>query len=135
MSIDWTLSKGEPTAMSASIDQPITEPIVFIAFTDDVNAEALVHAYLDSIEAAGKLEQTVYRVFDFRSATSSYASIFSNLLALAQGLAGAAVTPTIAAAFVGQPHMAEFFAGQQVTFFQDINDAVTHVCALSAAAA
>jgi hypothetical protein len=113
--------------MPASVEQHANEPIVFLTFTDDVKAEALVHAYMDSVEIAGKLGKSVYRVIDFRSAESSYVSIFTNLLALVQGVAGAAVAPTLEAVFVGQPHMAEFFVRQQVAFFEDIDGAVTYV--------
>lgn len=104
--------------MSVTIKQFTNDPFIVIEFDENVDTAAISAAYAQMLNH--------YPIIDLRAAGANYRQIIRVWKELMQGIAGAAVATQLAATFVGQPHMAEFFENEGLTFFTDREAALSY---------
>ena len=112
--------------MTNSVEQLTNEPIILTTFFDHAEERNIVDTYLKSVDLALTIPGPVYRIIDVQQAVSSYPVVVATIRDAVKLITNAAIHPEMAAAFVGTPEMAQWFAETNVVFFDSMDDALAH---------
>ncbi len=78
-----------------------SEPIIVMTFDDTRDERQVINLYMQTVKLAEVIDGPVYRVIDLREAPLPAGRVVTLLGEVVRGMAGAAVVPDLAMAFVG----------------------------------